>query len=128
MRINLDHVHIFSSTLSTTLAFFEEMLGATIVWEEEAAGVRNVRLRLGNAFIHVYDQAPKAKRGGAVHHIGIETDDLDGLVASMRAKGHDFRNEVREQAKFRYVMTAGPDDLLIELYECLEPTRWQIPT
>ena len=59
-----------------------------------------------------------------MHHIGIETDDLDGLVARMRAQGHVFRNAIRELPKFRYVMTAGPDDLLIELFQCLEPQRW----
>jgi hypothetical protein len=53
------------------------MFDATRVWDEDAAGVRTVRLRLGNAFVQVYDQAPKSQRGGAMHHLGIETDDLD---------------------------------------------------
>jgi catechol 2,3-dioxygenase-like lactoylglutathione lyase family enzyme len=126
MRASLDHIHIFSTNLSITVEFFQQMFGATPVWDEEAAGARNVRLRLGNAFIQVYDQPPKTQRGGAMHHIGIETDDLDALVARMKAKGHQFRNAVREQPKFRYVMTTGPDDLLIELFQCLEPPRWQL--
>ena len=126
MRASLDHIHIFSTNLSVTVEFFQQMFGATSVWDEEAAGARNVRLRLGNAFIQVYDQPPKTQRGGAMHHIGIETDDLDALVARMKAKGHQFRNAVREQPKFRYVMTTGPDDLLIELFQCLEPQRWQL--
>ena len=61
-----------------------------------------------------------------MHHIGIETDDLDGLVARMAAKGHTFRNAIRVEPRFKYVMTAGPDDLLIELFESREPERWQI--
>lgn len=126
VRIGLDHVHIFSSELSSTLEFFTQALGATVVWDEEAAGVRNVRLALGNAFIHIYDQPPKAARGGPMHHLGIETDDLDGLVARLAKHGYPVRHEIREQAKFRYVMCAGPDDLLIELFECREPQRWQI--
>ena len=44
----------------------------------------------------------------------------------MKTKGFAFRNAVRDHAKFRYVMIAGPDDLLIELFQCLEPERWQI--
>ncbi len=128
MRASLDHIHVFSTNLSVTVEFFEQMFGATLVWDEEAAGARNVRLRLGNAFIQVYDQPPKTQSGGAIHHIGIETDDLDALVARMKANGHQFRNPVREQPKFRYVMTTGPDDLLIELFQCLEPERWQLKT
>ncbi len=126
MRVSLDHVHIFASDVSATLDFFCSMLDAKLVWDEEAAGVRNVRLALGHAFIHVYEQAPKAKRGGPVHHLGIETDDLDRLVARMKKLGYSFRNEVRECSKFKYVMIAGPDDLLIELFECHERQRWQL--
>ena len=126
MRVSLDHVHIFASDVSATIRFFSEMLGATCVWDEEAAGVRNVRLAIGNSFLHLYDQPPKGARAGAVHHIGIETDDLEGLVARMSARGYAFRNEIRRGPKFSYVMVSAPDDLLIELFQTREPDRWQI--
>lgn len=126
MRIGLDHAHLFSSDVGATVAFFRDMFGATVVWDEEAAGARNVRLRVGRAFLQIYDQPPPGARGGAFHHLGIETDDLDALVARMKAHGFRFRNPVRELPQFRYVMVAGPDDLLIELFECREPARWGI--
>jgi catechol 2,3-dioxygenase-like lactoylglutathione lyase family enzyme len=128
MRISLDHVHIFSTNLAATVEFFQTMLDAALVWDEEAAGVRNVRLKLGNGFVQVYAQPPKAPRGGAMHHLGIETDDLDALVARMKRNGHEFRNAIRELPKFRYIMTTGPDDLLIELFQCHEPQRWELRT
>ena len=126
MRVGLDHIHIFASDLASTLDFFTQALAATVVWDEEAAGARTVRLALGNAFIHIYDQPRKSARGGPMHHLGIETDDLDMLVARLAKHGYPVRNEISEQTKFRYVMCAGPDDLLIELFECREPQRWQI--
>ena len=126
MRVSLDHVHIFSSNLPATIEFFTQMLGATVVWDEEAAGSRNLRLALGRAFIHLYEQPPKSERGGPVHHLGVETDDLDGLVARMKENGFQFRNAIREEPRFRYVMIAGPDNLLIELFQCREPDRWRI--
>jgi catechol 2,3-dioxygenase-like lactoylglutathione lyase family enzyme len=126
MRISLDHIHIFASDLAATVEFFSRLLGATVVWDEEAAGVRNVRLALGNAFVQVYEQPPKGKRGGTMHHLGIETDDLDGLVARMKERGYVFRNAVRTHPKFRYVMITAPDDLLIELFQCLEPQWWRL--
>lgn len=64
MRISLDHIHIFSTDIATSVEFFEQMLAATLVWDEEAASVRNVRLKLGNGFIHLYERPPK--RHGAV--------------------------------------------------------------
>ena len=128
MHIALDHAHIFSTDIAATVAFFRTMLGAVVVWDEEAAGARNVRLRIGRGFVQVYDQPPRTPRGGVVHHLGVETDDLDALVARMKSRGFEFRNAVRELPKFRYVMIAAPDDLLIELFECREPARWGIPT
>jgi catechol 2,3-dioxygenase-like lactoylglutathione lyase family enzyme len=126
MRVSLDHIHLFASNLSATVEFFCTMFGATVVWDDEAAGVRNVRLALGHAFLHVYDQPPKAPRGGAIHHLGIETDDLDALVLSMKAHGFHFRNPIRDEPKFRYIMISGPDDLLMELFQARDPDRWQL--
>jgi len=128
VRVSLDHAHVFASDVAATVAFFRDMFDATVVWDGEAAGVRNVRLRVGSAFVQIYDQPPRGARGGAFHHLGIETDELDALVERMKARGFRFRNPVRDLPKFRYVMVAGPDDLLIELFECREPARWGIRT
>jgi hypothetical protein len=126
VRVSLDHAHIFASDAGTTVRFFQTMFGATVVWDEVVASARVVRLQIGRAFIEIYDQPPKAPRGGAFHHLGIETDDLAGLVRDMTSRGFVFRNQIREETTFKYVMVAGPDDLLIELFECREPARWRI--
>lgn len=126
MRAGLDHVHLFAADLAATLRFFVDMFDARVVWDEEAAGVRNVRLALGAGFIHLYDQPPRAPRGGAVHHVGIATDDLEALVARMRERGHVLRNAIRHEPRFSYVMVAGPDELLIELFQPREPQRWEV--
>ncbi len=127
MRASLDHAHIFASDSAATVRFFESMLGASVVWDRTVAGVRGIRLQLGRGFVMVYDQPPSAPRGGAFHHLGIETDDLAALVRHMTSHGFAFRNAIREEGSFRYVMIAGPDDLLIELFECREPEQWRIP-
>ena len=128
MRVSLDHAHLFASDPAATVAFFRTMLGATVVWDEVVAGARGIRLQLGRAFILIYDQPPKTPRGGAFHHLGIETDDLEGLVRQMATRGFVFRKPIQEAETFKYVMVSGPDDLLIELFECREPGRWRIRT
>ncbi len=128
MRISLDHAHIFASNLDATIHFFQAMFGATVIWDEDAAGARTVRLAIGRAFIHIYDQPPREGRRGIVHHLGIETDDLHGLVERMKTRGFHFRNAIRDEPRFRYVMIAAPDDLLIELFEAKEPGRWGMET
>ena len=128
LHASLDHVHLFASDAAATVRFFETMLGARVVWDETVAGVRGIRLELGRGFVMVYDQPPKAPRGGAFHHLGVATDDLDALVAHMHAHGFEFRNPIRDEPTFRYVMIGGPDDLLIELFESREAERWRILT
>jgi catechol 2,3-dioxygenase-like lactoylglutathione lyase family enzyme len=126
MRVSLDHAHIFASNLDATVAFFRTMFDAEVVWDDVVAGARGVRLQIGRAFILVYDQPPKAPRGGAFHHLGIETDDLDELVRQMKSRGFAFRKPIQEDQAFKYVMISGPDGLLIELFECHDPQRWRI--
>lgn len=126
MRINFDHAHIFASNVPATVQFFRQMLDAEIVWDEEAAGARTVRLAIGNGFVHVYDQPPRIDGPGNIHHLGIETDDLDALVAHMQREGYQFRNRIREYPTFRYVMVAGPDNILIELFQARNRNAWRI--
>lgn len=125
-KISLDHVHLFASNLEVTIKFFKQCFDAKVIWDEQAAGVRNVRIRIDQSFIHLYDQPPKGARGGPIHHLGIETDDLVDLVRKMKSLGILFKNKISEEEKFKYVMVQGPDGLLIELFECLEPQRWEI--
>ena len=113
----LHHAHIFASDIDATLAWWTAMLGAEIAFDGRMAGARNVFLRLGRGRLHVYDQPPRALGHGAIHHLGVRTDDLRGLVAHMRAHGVAFRSEIREFGHWRYVMVAAPDDVLLELFE-----------
>jgi hypothetical protein len=44
----------------------------------------------------------------------------------MKSRGFPFRKPVQEDEAFKYVMISGPDELLIELFECHDPERWRI--
>jgi catechol 2,3-dioxygenase-like lactoylglutathione lyase family enzyme len=117
MQIDLDHAHLFASDLDETVRWWSEMLGAQVVFDVEIAGARNVRLAIGRGFIHLYDQPPRVVGSGSVHHLGIQTDDLEALVSSMEAKGFHFRDRIRDLGVLKYVMAAAPDDILLELFE-----------
>ena len=58
-----------------------------------------------------------ARGPGSVHHLGVQTDDLEGLVASMEAKGYRFRGPIKDFGTMKYAMAAAPDDVLLELFE-----------
>ena len=117
MRCDLHHAHLFASDLDRSIRFYSEMFGAEIVFDTEAAGARNVLLRLGSACLNFYDQPPKDSGRGAVHHLGIRTDDLEALVRHMKERGFQFRKDITDAGLFRYVMAAAPDGVLLELFE-----------
>jgi glyoxalase/bleomycin resistance protein/dioxygenase superfamily protein len=77
--IRLDHAHIFALHIEATMNFYRTMFGARVVYDTELMGRRNVRLDIGGMALHVYDQLPRSADRGLIHHLGICTDDLDGL-------------------------------------------------
>ncbi len=120
VRIDLDHAHLFATDVDVTIGWWSEMLGARVVFDLDVAGARNVRLAVGRGFIHLYDQPPHVVGSGSVHHLGIQTDDLQSLVASMQAKGFQFRRPIKDFGAMKYAMAMAPDNILLELFETAE--------
>ena len=120
MRIDLDHAHLFATDVDVTIGWWSEMLGARVVFDLEVAGARNVRLAIGRGFIHLYDQPPHVVGSGSIHHLGIQTDDLEALVASMEANGFQFRRPIKDFGAMKYAMAMAPDNILLELFETAE--------
>ncbi len=124
--ICLDHIHIFSSDIEATLHFHQTMLGAQIVYGAVLVGQRNIRLDIGGQALHIYAQKPRSADRGLVHHLGIRTDDLEGLVVRMQENGVVFRKGIVEDAPFRYAMCEAPDGVLLELYEVKPGGEWMV--
>lgn len=117
MRADLHHVHLFASDLEASIGWWRDMLGCEIAYDGDFGGARNVFMRVGAGRLHLYEQKPRRPPGGAVHHVGIQCRDLKGLVARMKARGTEFRGEMREFGNWRYIMCAAPDEVLLELFE-----------
>ena len=113
---SLHHVHLMASDIEATIAFWVEHFAAEVVLDAEFAGARNVFLRVGEGRLHLYAQAPRHQGQATVHHLGIETDELDELVARLRAAGVSV-TDVRRYREASYAMAKGPDGLLLELFQ-----------
>ncbi|MFX0012625.1 MAG: VOC family protein [Candidatus Hermodarchaeota archaeon] len=120
MTSNLHHAHLFASNLDESIQFYREMFGAEVLFDLELAGARNVMIAIGSSKINFYDQPSKDNGKGAVHHLGIETDNLEALVEHMKRKGFEFRKSIKSVGTLRYVMAEAPDRVLLELFEVLK--------
>ncbi|PJK27467.1 VOC family protein [Minwuia thermotolerans] len=117
MTEQLHHVHIFSSDIDATVDWWRDMLGGEVAFDDDFGGARNVFMRVGGGRLHIYEQPPRDEGRGAVHHIGIRTDDLESLEARLRAAGVAFRSGIRDFGAWKYIMCPAPDGVLLELFQ-----------
>jgi len=117
METTFHHVHLFATDLEKSLEFYQDMFGARVIFDTEMAGARNVMIAIGGGKINFYDQPPKEYARGVVHHLGIETDDLEALVAHMKSKGYEFKKAIKDYGAWKYIMAEGPDNVLLEIFQ-----------
>jgi catechol 2,3-dioxygenase-like lactoylglutathione lyase family enzyme len=117
MHCDLHHAHLFAADLERSIRFYRDMFGARVILDTEIAGARNVLLRVGAAHLNFYDQPPKDAARGAIHHLGIRTDDLGALVRHMETNGYGFQKPITDLGALKYVMCEAPDGVLLELFE-----------
>jgi catechol 2,3-dioxygenase-like lactoylglutathione lyase family enzyme len=114
--ISLHHTHLMATDIDATIAFWRNGFDAEVVYDDVFAGARNVFLQVGTGRIHLYDQRPKISGQATVHHLGIQTDELDNVVHRLRTQGVSV-TEIRHQPTATYAMAEGPDHLLIEIFQ-----------
>jgi catechol 2,3-dioxygenase-like lactoylglutathione lyase family enzyme len=122
MTETLHHVHLFTSDMDETLRFYKGMFGAKVIFDMEMAGARNVLIAIGKGKINFYDQPPRDCGRGVMHHLGIETDDLESLVRHMENRGFHFEKPIRDLGTWKYVMAEAPDSVLLELFQITSET------
>ena len=103
MIVGLDHIAVAVPDLSEAIRRFTEDLGLPLAGTEDvpSAQTRTAFLPLPATrieLVHPLDgQGPIQtfldKRGGGLHHLCFRTDDLDGDVARLRAKGYRFTTD-----------------------------------
>ena len=63
---------------------------------------------------------PYFEEEGEIHHLGIETEDLEALVTHMKRKGFQFKKQIKSLGPWKYVMAEAPDHVLLELFEVVK--------
>ena len=117
MVCHVHHVHIFASDIEKNIKFYEKFFGGKVILDSELAGARNVFMRIGNGRLHLYDQPPKNPGKGSIHHLGIQTDNIEEVVSKLRSEGIVLKKGISDLGFWKYIMVSAPDEILIELFQ-----------
>jgi methylmalonyl-CoA/ethylmalonyl-CoA epimerase len=97
MLKKIHHVGIVVPDLEKAMSFWRDLLGLALVKAAvvQDQGVKAALLKAGDSEIELLEPLVAengvgkflARRGGGLHHVCFETDDVDGELSRARAKG-----------------------------------------
>ena len=134
---SLDHIHIHAADPLATIRFYESCLGAQHLGSiASGEGGRNHGVLLGGQLLVISEFPPgmmpteppepgdgALRSGFGLAHFGLQTMDLDRVLARLRAAGAHIHAEARRTGSVRYVYATAPDGVVIELTELHLPTH-----
>lgn len=84
----IHHVSIMTPDVESARRFYLEDLGLTERTDRPDFGIGGAWLDCGEQQVHLVEGAVPTEAG---QHFAVRVDDLDAVVAELRAKGHDVR-------------------------------------
>ena len=132
MKIN--HLGIATKGIDEALKFWENALGLENVHTEtvEDQKVRVAMLPIGESRVELLeptsDDSPISKflekRGGGIHHIAVEVDDIEASLAKLKAQGLRLIDESprigAEGCLVAFVHPAASGGVLLELVQTVD--------
>jgi methylmalonyl-CoA/ethylmalonyl-CoA epimerase len=127
----IDHIAILVDDLDNTLAFWRDALGLELSHREnnpdEQAEI--AFLPSGDSQIELVRPTTQdsglarylEKRGPGMHHICLQVEDIEGMLARLKAKGIQLINEQprigSDGRKYAFVHPKSAHGVMLELYE-----------
>ena len=129
MKIN--HLGIATKDIAEALKFWEDALGLENVHTEtvEDQKVRVAMLPIGESRIELLEPTSEdspitkflEKRGGGIHHIAVETEDIEAALAKLKAQGIRLIDEKprigAEGCLVAFVHPSSSNGVLLELIQ-----------
>ena len=116
MAFKMNHVHIKTKTPEKTAQFYVDTMGAKIIGK---AGKNGVRIDLHGLHMNISDFLTEQKREQkyGMEHIAIDTDELDSLIAKLKARGINILEQTIVSGGRRVCFFEGPDGVQLEFIE-----------
>ncbi len=127
----IDHIAVVVEDIDTSLAFWRDALGLEMTHLEEVKGQESLIafLPTGGSEVELVKPTTEtsgvakylAKRGPGMHHICLEVDNLEEMLADMKAKGVKLINETPTLGaggkKIAFIHPSSANGVLVELYQ-----------
>jgi methylmalonyl-CoA/ethylmalonyl-CoA epimerase len=129
MLKKIDHVALVVKDLEAAIKNYADTFGFGVVERNEGPGGEFTGAMLENGAIRLELFQPLKpgsfmkfleERGGGLHHVSFQTDDIRAEMADLQAKGKRLLNEQPMElpgAKVAFVHPSAMENLLIELVE-----------
>jgi methylmalonyl-CoA/ethylmalonyl-CoA epimerase len=132
MKIN--HLGIATKGIDEALKFWSDALGLENVHTEivEDQKVRVAMLPIGESRLELLEPTSEdspiskflEKRGGGIHHIAVEVDDIEASLSQLKAKGMRLIDEAprvgAENCLVAFVHPSSTNGVLLELVQTRE--------
>jgi methylmalonyl-CoA/ethylmalonyl-CoA epimerase len=131
MKIN--HVAVVVEDIDSALAFWRDKLGLTMDHVEDVPSQASkvAFIPIGEGAIELVQPTQQdtglakyiEKRGEGMHHLCIETDDIEEMLRNLKEKGVRLINEepiTLPGRKMAFIHPKASNGVLIELYEVLD--------
>ncbi len=129
--MKISHLGIATKNIDEALKFWQDALGLENIHTEtvEDQKVRVAMLPIGDTRIELLeataDDSPIAKfvekRGGGIHHIAVEVEDIEAALAKLKAEGMRLIDETArigaEGCLVAFVHPSSANGVLLELVQ-----------
>jgi len=125
----LGHIGVFISDIERSIAYYTDILDFECYHRvdlEENGGITRIAfIRNGSCIIELVQKPDAAQKAdGPIDHIAMDVDDIDSVMADLKAKGVEFETEepVFLPTMFngvKYALFRGPDGEHLEINQLL---------
>jgi len=128
----VNHVAIAVSDIEGALHFWRDGLGLAVTQVEDVPSQKAVVafIPVGDSEIELVQPTAEdtgvakflAERGGGMHHLCFEVDDIEAMLVDLKAKGVRLINETALELpgrKMAFVHPKSSGGVLVELYEVI---------
>ena len=129
----INHVAIAVPDLDASLTFWRDALGLTLDHVEDVPSQKSMVafIPCGDSEVELVKPTAEdtgvakfiAERGGGMHHLCFQVDDIEEMLASLKEKGIRLINEtpqVLPGRKMAFVHPKSTGGVLVELYQLTE--------